>query len=66
MKEGGNRKEQWEQQRTRMESELLNYFDKIEKEKTWAVSVVGDGKKAKIQRAIIDSSMCEDCNVMGS
>jgi len=28
MKEGGNRKEQWEQQRTRTESELLNYFDK--------------------------------------
>ena len=64
MKEGGNRKEQWEQEGTRTESELLNYFDKIEKEKTWVVSVVDDGNTVKVQRVIIDSSMCEVYNVM--
>ncbi len=32
MKEGGNRKEQWEQQRTRTESELSNDFGKMKGE----------------------------------
>jgi len=63
MKEGGNRKEQWEQQRTRTEESCLMISVKDKRGRRWADLEVDGSCKAGILQTIFDSSIYGNYNV---